>query len=74
MLPMNEQLGKALIVSGLVLAVIGVIFLFGKGIPLGKLPGDITIQKGNFTFYFPIVTCAVISIIVTVVFFIIGKR
>jgi hypothetical protein len=70
----QEQLGKALIAAGLVLAVVGAIFLFGKSIPLGKLPGDIAVQKGNFTFYFPIVTCAVISIIVTIIFFIIGKR
>ena len=74
MLPVNEQLGKALIVSGVVLIVAGVVFLSGKSIPLGRLPGDINIQKGNFTFYFPIVTCAVISIIVTIIFFIIGKR
>jgi heme/copper-type cytochrome/quinol oxidase subunit 2 len=71
---LQEQLGKALIAAGLVLAVVGAVFLFGKSIPLGKLPGDIAIQKGNFTFYFPIVTCAIISIIVTIIFFFIGKR
>jgi hypothetical protein len=71
---MNEQLGKALIVSGLVLVGVGAIFLFGKSLPIGKLPGDITIQKGNFTFYFPIVTCAAISVVVAIIFYFIGRK
>jgi hypothetical protein len=70
----QEQLGKALIAAGLVLAVVGAVFLFGKSIPLGKLPGDIAVQKGNFSFYFPIVTCLIISIIVTIIFFFIGRK
>ena len=67
MFPINEQLGKALIVSGVVLAVIGAVFLFGKSIPLGKLPGDIFIKKENFSFYLPLTTCIIVSLILSVI-------
>lgn len=61
-------LGKLLIVVGLVLCVAGVLILFGHKIPfLGKLPGDIRVQWSGGGFYFPIVTCIVISVIATVV-------
>ena len=54
---------KTLIVMGLVLVVIGLLWqVGGKYLQLGKLPGDIVIEKGNTRFYFPIVTCIVISI------------
>ncbi len=71
---MPEQFGKILIVAGIMLIVIGIFFLSSKFLPIGKLPGDITVKNGNFTFYFPIVTCLVISIIMTIIFFFIGKR
>lgn len=63
---MNE-LGKVLVIIGLVIAGIGLLFWsgFGKGW-LGKLPGDIYVSKGNVTFYFPIVTCLLISAILTI--------
>ena len=58
-----RDLGKFLIVIGVVTAVIGLIF-WGGFAPkwLGRLPGDIRIERGNSVFYFPIVTCIVISI------------
>jgi hypothetical protein len=71
---MPEQLGKILIVAGIMLIVIGVFFLSSKFLPIGRLPGDITVKNGNFTFYFPIVTCLVISIVMTIIFFFAGKR
>ena len=65
---MND-LGRAVLVMGVVLIVIGgAILLIGRaGIPLGGLPGDITYRGKNSTFYFPIVTCIVISIVLSVI-------
>jgi hypothetical protein len=62
------DLGKALIFFGILLVVFGVIFLLGGKIPwLGNLPGDITIQRERFTFYFPLATCLLISAIISLV-------
>jgi Protein of unknown function (DUF2905) len=60
--------GKFLMAAGVVLFVIGLIFWsgFGRGW-LGRLPGDIHYQRGNFNFYFPLVTCILASIILTLV-------
>ncbi len=60
------ELGKWLIVLGLAIATAGVILTFaGKIHWLGRLPGDIYIKRDNFTFYFPLATCIIISAIVT---------
>jgi hypothetical protein len=56
-------MGRFLITAGVVLVLIGL--LIQAGLPLGRLPGDIRIQRGNGTFYFPIVTCIVISIVLS---------
>ena len=62
-------LGKLLILLGVFIILVGVFLLVGEKIPwLGRLPGDIIIRKKNFTFYFPIVTSIVISIILTLLF------
>jgi hypothetical protein len=62
------ELGKTLIVLGLLLVVVGLVFLLGGKIPwLGNLPGDITIQRERFTFYFPLATCLLISVLISVV-------
>jgi hypothetical protein len=59
-------MGKLLIVAGLVLAAAGVLLLLAGKIPfLGRLPGDICIRRDNFTFYFPVVTCLVISLLLS---------
>ena len=64
-----SDLGKMLIVLGAVIAGIGVLFMVGDKIPwIGKLPGDILIKKEKFTVYFPIVTCIILSILLTIVF------
>jgi len=64
-----RDLGRFLIVIGLVTAFVGLV-LWGGFAPkwLGRLPGDIRIERGNFGFYFPIVTCIVISVILTLIF------
>ena len=61
-------LGRLLIVAGLGLAAVGVFLVLGGRVPgLGHLPGDVVVRRGNATFYFPIVTCLLVSLILTVV-------
>ena len=63
-----EGIGKLLLVIGGVIVLLGVILIFGQHIPFfGKLPGDIVIKRDNFTFYFPIVTFVIFSIILTII-------
>jgi hypothetical protein len=59
-------MGRVLVVVGLVIAMIGLLMTIG--IPFGRLPGDIIVRRGNFTFYFPVVTSIVISLLLTVLF------
>ena len=62
------DLGRTLLVVGAVLFVVGLLLTFGARIPgLGRLPGDIVYRKGNFTFYFPLVTSLVLSLVLTAV-------
>lgn len=71
---MND-FGKTLIFFGLVLVFVGIIVsLFGKIPGIGKLPGDIYVRKGAFTFYFPLMTCLLLSLLLTLVFTLFGKR
>ena len=64
-----SDLGRWLIVVGLILVIVGAVFLLAPKIPwLGRLPGDISYKRGNFSFYFPLGTCIVISIILTLIF------
>jgi hypothetical protein len=64
------EFGKTLIILGIVIIGIGVLFIFGGRIPwLGQLPGDIYVQRGRFSFYFPITTCIVISAIISLVLY-----
>lgn len=59
---------KLLIFAGIVLIIAGLIWMgIGRFIQLGRLPGDIYVDKGNFKFYFPIVTCIVISVILSII-------
>ncbi|MFQ6112489.1 MAG: DUF2905 domain-containing protein [bacterium] len=70
-----DAFGKFLIFVGLLFLAIGVFFVFIKQIPfLGKLPGDILIQKKNFTFYFPITTSIILSILLSVILYFLSKR
>ncbi len=68
-------MGKSLIIIGVILVVAGIFLTFGGGLPrIGRLPGDIIIQKKNFTFYFPIVTCILISIVLSFIFFLFFRQ
>jgi uncharacterized membrane protein len=64
--PLRES-GKLLIVIGLMLVVVGAVLYAGSKLPfrLGRLPGDILVQGKSSTFYFPIVTCLVLSLVLT---------
>jgi uncharacterized protein YybS (DUF2232 family) len=65
-----DGFGKTLIYLGLLLVIVGVIFTLAGKVPwFGRFPGDISIQKERFTFYFPITTCIVISIIISLVLY-----
>jgi hypothetical protein len=67
-------LGKLLIVLGLCLVGAGILFLLSDKIPwLGRLPGDITIKRDNITFYFPLATCILVSILVSLILWFIRK-
>ena len=59
-------MGKLLLVIGLVIAGLGLLTM--SGVPLGRLPGDLSFRRGNATFYFPIVTSIVLSIVLTLLF------
>lgn len=63
-------IAKTVMLVGAVIFVIGFIMNF---IHLGKLPGDIVIKKGNTTFYFPVVTSILISVLLSVIFYVIGR-
>ena len=70
-----QHIGKVLIISGAVIALIGaVLFLSGRIPWIGRLPGDILIERKNFTFYFPLATSILISILLTLLFWLFGRR
>jgi hypothetical protein len=69
-----QEFGKILMLSGIVLLVAGAALYFLKGIPfLGKLPGDILIKKENFTFYFPLATSLLLSLLLTLLLYFFKK-
>jgi len=68
-----EPFGKTLIGIGILLVVVGIIMMIGTKFGIGKLPGDIYIQKGNFSFYFPLATCIIISIVLSIIFSLMKK-
>ena len=70
---MLQAFGKYLTIFGILLAIIGIIFIAGGKIGLGKLPGDIVIRRKNFTFYFPLITCIIISIVLTLILNLISR-
>ncbi len=68
------SIGKFLIYAGILLILFGLIFSFSSKLPLGRLPGDVVIKKGNFTFYFPLATSILLSIILTIIMYFLNKR
>ncbi|MBF0506928.1 MAG: DUF2905 domain-containing protein [Nitrospirae bacterium] len=69
------HMGKLLIVVGIICAALGGVLLLSGKIPwLGRLPGDIIVQRKNFTFYFPLATSIILSVLLTLLFWLIGRR
>jgi Protein of unknown function (DUF2905) len=73
-MPLNE-LGKAILGLGLLLVLIGVVLLFAGriGLPLGRLPGDVVYKGKRVTVFFPIVTCILISLVASVVVYLLSR-
>jgi len=75
--PMLPSLGKILITVGVVFIGLGILLLFSDRLSflrIGRLPGDVIYRRGNFTFYFPIVTSIVLSLVLTLLFWVFGRR
>ncbi len=69
------DLGKLLIGVGFLLVVFGAVLMLAGRLPwLGRLPGDISIQRGQWTFYFPLATSIIVSLLLTLVFWLINRR
>ena len=69
-------IGRTLIILGVVLVVIGALFTLGEKLPLrfGRLPGNIEIRGKNTVFYFPIVTCVILSVVLSLVMWLFNRR
>ncbi len=65
-------MGRTLILVGLLIAGAGL--LISLGLPIGRLPGDFTIRRGNFSFYFPLATSIVVSLLLTLIMMFFGRR
>ena len=73
--PFSFQLGRFLVIAGVILVILGLAFMAGARFSffgLGRLPGDIAYRGKNFQFYFPIVTCLALSAVLTLVFWVIS--
>lgn len=63
---MHPELGKLMVVMGVVIALTGLVVWLGPQVPwLGRLPGDISIKRDNFSFHFPLATCLVVSLLLS---------
>lgn len=70
-----EDLGKVLIGFGLLIVILGVVMLVVGRVPwLGRLPGDIYIRRGDWTFYFPLATSLIVSVLLTLIFWVLNRR
>jgi hypothetical protein len=69
------DIGKTLLVLGLLIALTGLVLLFVGRVPwIGRLPGDIHVQRGNWSFYFPLGTSILLSLLLTLLFWLFGRR
>jgi Protein of unknown function (DUF2905) len=70
-----SDVGKILVAFGLLIVLAGVVLLLVGRVPwIGRLPGDIHIQRGNFTFYFPLATSLLLSVVLTLLLYLVGRR
>ena len=69
------DLGRLLVVLGVLIVLVGLVLMLVGGVPwLGRLPGDISVQRGNWSFYFPLTTSILISVLLSVLLYLIGRR
>ena len=73
-MPGFEGLGRMLVLMGIMLAAFGLLLMFFGHFNLGRLPGDIVWKRGNFTFFFPLATSILISILLTVILNLVLRR
>ena len=72
---MMSGLGRYLLIAGIILVIAGAfLILTGRYIPFGKLPGDMVFRKGDLTFYFPLTSCIVISVVLSLILFFLSRR
>jgi hypothetical protein len=70
-----SDVGKILVAFGLLIVLAGVVLLLVGRVPwIGRLPGDIHIQRGNFTFHFPLATSLLLSVVLTLLLYLVGRR
>ncbi len=68
------HIGKFLVITGIIIIVLGIVLMLAGKVPfIGRLPGDIVIERKNFTFYFPLATSILLSVILTLLLWIIGR-
>jgi hypothetical protein len=70
------SLGRTLVAAGILLIVLGIILGYPElfsGLRLGRLPGDISVRRGNFSFYFPLTTCILVSVVLTLICYLFKK-
>ena len=74
MTPEFQPMGRALLILGVVIAVAGLLILLGPNVLwLGRLPGDISIRRDHFSFYFPVTSCLLASLVISVMLWIVGR-
>jgi Protein of unknown function (DUF2905) len=71
---MSPELGRLLLALGLILVVVGGLAVLGVRLPIGRLPGDIAITGKNGGFYFPLTTMILVSLVLTVLWNVLGRR
>jgi membrane protein implicated in regulation of membrane protease activity len=70
-----NDLGRTIVLLGLLITLAGLVLVFVGRVPwIGRLPGDIHIQRGNWSFYFPLTTSIVLSVLLTLLFWLFGRR
>lgn len=71
----SGYIARVLVIVGVLLVLVGlVVGLLGRFVRIGRLPGDIVIRRGNFTFYFPLATCLILSVAFTFIAWVLRKR
>ncbi|MFQ5599271.1 MAG: DUF2905 domain-containing protein [Candidatus Krumholzibacteriia bacterium] len=71
-----RELGKLLLIVGILIAALGLVLAIGPKLPfrIGRLPGDIVVKREHFTFYFPLATSVLLSVLLTLVFWLLRRK